>query len=400
MRNYKGKYLIACSGGPDSLALLDMCYKKGIDIYCAHINYHKRKSANRDERIVKKYCDEKNIPFFKKDYKNSKGNFQASARIFRYAYFKELVDKYNLNAVMIAHHLDDHLETYLLQIKHGGDYSYYGLNDKNIVYGVKVIRPLLNKTKDDLLKYCDDNNIDYGIDESNFSDIYQRNKIRHQVIDKMSLKEKKELNEKIKLLNKEKKEIDNKIKKFINDRNKFGMEELLNYKYRNNVLRVLVDKGLSDKYLDDIFKQMKSHKNIKLSIKDYYIVKEYGYIEIFKKIKAYCHKYNDIKCGNYEYYKITKKGNNTQGVTVNKDDFPISIRSFKDGDSIKMRFGNKKINRFFIDNKVSYHDRLTWPIVLNKRNEVILVPGIGSNISHYSTKHNLFVIKLSNTEDN
>ena len=96
---------------------------------------------------------------------------------------------------------------------------------------------------------------------------------------------------------------------------------------------------------------------------------------------------------------MANKGKGVNGVTINKNDFPITIRTYQEGDFIKMRYGTKKINRFFIDHKISYYDRLTWPIVLNNKQEIILVPGLGCNVGHYSTKHNLFVIKLSNTEE-
>ena len=91
MTNKKKKVLIGCSGGPDSMALLDMSKDK-YDVYCAHVNYHKRKSANRDERIVKDYCLKNKIPFYSIDYKDKAGgNFQDKARVFRYGYFSKLI---------------------------------------------------------------------------------------------------------------------------------------------------------------------------------------------------------------------------------------------------------------------------------------------------------------------
>ena len=64
-----------------------------------------------------------------------------------------------------------------------------------------------------------------------------------------------------------------------------------------------------------------------------------------------------------------------------------------------MRYGTKKINRFFIDKKIRYSERKTWPIMLNRNNEVILVPGIGSNVNHYSKKHNVYMLKLNLPEE-
>lgn len=403
MRYLNGKYLIACSGGPDSMALLDMCHKKGLDIRVCHLNYHKRDSANRDERIVKKYCKENNIPLNiidASDVSKTKGNFQENARKKRYFCFKELCQKYNLKAVLVAHHFDDLLETYLLQKRHGGNFSYYGLARKVNIMSVEVIRPLLNKTKKELEEYCENNNIPYGIDESNYSLIYERNKIRKE-LKEYSDKDKKKLYKEIKKENELKERIDKETLKFINKRTIFKKKEFLNFKYHKNVLRILIKNNLSEKYLDEIIKKIKTNKNIRLLIDDKYLVSEYDYIEIFKEpiFKEVIIKDMNNIYRKYDYFKISKKGNSKEGVTVSKEDFPLCIRPYKENDQIKLLYGTKKINRFFIDNKISFHNRLTWPMILNRKNELILVPGIGCNISHYSIKHNIFVVKLDNTEE-
>ena len=88
--------------------------------------------------------------------------------------------------MLVAHQKDDLIETYLMQKERKLGVSYYGLRQSNTIKGVKVFRPLLDYTKQDLLTYCKDHQISYGIDESNESDDYTRNKIRHHKIDKMS----------------------------------------------------------------------------------------------------------------------------------------------------------------------------------------------------------------------
>ena len=126
----KEKILIACSGGPDSMALLDMYRSKKKVVVC-HINYHKRKTAKRDENIVKKYCNKYSIPFYKFDYKNNKkGNFQKLARDFRYDCFKKVCDKEKIKVVYVAHQMDDNIETYLMQIKRNTSVNCYGIAKK------------------------------------------------------------------------------------------------------------------------------------------------------------------------------------------------------------------------------------------------------------------------------
>ena len=395
MINNKKKYLVACSGGPDSMALLDM-YKDSYELMACHINYHKRKTANRDEKIVKAYCIENNIPFIKYDYpKENKGNFQDAARVFRYKCFAKCIEKYKLDGVLVGHHLDDLLETYIMQVERKSEVTWYGLKSKTKIMDVEIIRPLLKYTKKELEKYCLDNNIVYGIDESNLTDHYKRNRIRHSTIDKMSKKEKQNLLKEINLKNKEQQKENKLVKEFIGKKHRYNYETFINFPYIKKVLRMLIKEDLSDKYLDEIIKALKSKKNVELLINDKYIFKEYGYVEIALKEDDYEYKLHSLEYKKYKYFKLKKSGTNFEGVTVSIKDFPLTIRNVRDGDFIKMRYGTKKINRFFIDNKISSVERKTWPIMLNSNGDAILVPKIGCNINHYSSKHNLFMVKLS-----
>jgi len=394
MNRCKGRYLIAVSGGPDSMALLSMSLLKYELIEVAHVNYHKRESANKDEKIVREFCKKNNIKFYKKDCLTYEGNFQDYARVFRYKFFSEIIKKDKLNGVLVAHHLDDFLETYYLQINRGSIPHYYGLNKEVIIQDVKVKRPLLKYTKNDLLNYCVKNNIAYGIDESNLTDHYSRNKIRHSLIEKMSLKEKKELKKKIDLLNTKKSNKEKEIKKYLNNKRIISIERFNEYKDKKDLLRYLIKEDLSNKYLEDLLKQINECESFEVLINDEYFVKEYGYLEVYKKEDDYEYVLKRIDYKEYPFFKISNKGDDFIGVTIKKSDYPIRIRNFKKGDAIKMRYGTKKISRFFIDNKIRSKYRKLWPIILNSANEVIMVPGIGSNITHYSDKHNMYVIEL------
>ncbi|MBQ2509839.1 MAG: tRNA lysidine(34) synthetase TilS, partial [Erysipelotrichaceae bacterium] len=173
----QGKYLIAVSGGPDSMALLNMAREEGLEIEVAHVNYHKRDTAKRDEKIVRSYCEQYGIPVHVKDVYpgDVKGNFQAYAREVRYAYFANLCRRYGLDGTVTAHQQDDLLETYLMQKEKKLGVEYYGLKEETRIKGVSVIRPLLDCTKEELLSYCEKKGLDYGIDESNLTDVYTRN---------------------------------------------------------------------------------------------------------------------------------------------------------------------------------------------------------------------------------
>lgn len=388
------KVLIACSGGPDSMALLDMMKDK-YEVYVAHVNYHHRDSALRDEDIVRNYCLKYQIPFFKKDYvEKQKGNFQDKARIFRYKFFKEIVDKYQLECVFTAHHKDDLIETYLMQIEKKIDVSYYGLNKKVNLYGVVVKRPLLKYTKKELENYCLKNNIEFGIDESNLTDFYTRNKIRHEIIDKLTIRQKNEYVKTINIVNRKLKEEREDVKKYINKRTKLSIEEFNNYENKLLLLRTFIGKNISKKYGEEIIRQVENVNSFEILLDDKYLCKEYGYLEVYLKEDDYSYILDRIQYFKTKHFKLSKKGNNKEGVTLDANDFPLTIRNYQNGDFIKMRYGKKKLSRFFIDNKISSKERKMWPLMLNKNNEVVLVPNIGCNKYHYSAKHNIYMIKF------
>ena len=388
------KVLVAVSGGPDSMALLDMVKDK-YEIYVAHVNYHHRDSADRDEDIVRSYCESFNIPFFVKDYVEcDSGNFQENARIFRYEFFKEIIDKYELDCVLTAHHKDDLIETYLMQIKRDSHVYYYGLKRSVNVFGIKIVRPLLKYTKTNLKTYCDNHNILYGIDESNLGNDYTRNKIRHEVIDNMSLADKNKLVKEINLLNKENNLLNKQCKAFINKRTCISVEEFLKYDDLIRLLRIFIGISISKKQAIDLIRQIKEAKSFDILIEDRYLCKEYGYISVYPKEEDYSYVLDDFKCIKTKYFKLSKNKNGFESLHLDTSDYPICIRNYKEGDFIKMRYGTKKINRYFIDNKISHKDRKMWPIMLNKDGDVILVPGIGCDKYHYSTNDVVYMVKL------
>ena len=197
--------LVAVSGGSDSLALLDILKNKNeYNLIAVHVNYNYRDSALRDETIVRNYCDKNNIKLYVKslDSKNDKeGNFEDWARVIRYKFFKEVYDKENCVCLFVGHHKDDFIETYLMQKARNALVDYYGINKEVELQGMKVVRPLLEYSKKDLEKYCNDNNIEFGVDETNYDLNYSRNSVRANIINSMTDEEKNILVEKINKLN-------------------------------------------------------------------------------------------------------------------------------------------------------------------------------------------------------
>ena len=185
------KVVVAVSGGPDSITMLDILNEikneKIIDfeISVAHINHMIREEAKLDELYVKNYCEEKNIDFYSKSIdvlklaNNNKTGTEEMGRIVRYKFFDEVLEKTGSNKVSIAHNKNDKAETMIMNILRGSGIS--GLKGIEPKRG-KYIRPLIECERYEIENYCKEKNLNPRIDKTNFDNTYTRNKIRNIVI--------------------------------------------------------------------------------------------------------------------------------------------------------------------------------------------------------------------------
>ena len=179
--------IVGVSYGPDSMALLDiLCkYYPNNKIICAHVHHNHRKESDEEVRKLEYFCKLKNITFeFMKidSYENNRFTEQE-AREKRYAFFENLINKYDSNYLFTAHHGDDLIETVLMRIVRGSSLKgYAGISLISKRKNYNIIRPLLFVTKDELLNYCDKNSLNYAIDKSNDDDTYTRNRYRKYIL--------------------------------------------------------------------------------------------------------------------------------------------------------------------------------------------------------------------------
>ena len=379
--------LVAVSGGSDSMALLDMLVKKNkYRVIVAHINYHYRDSANRDQKIVEKYCKTNNLKYYILDLDSKKecnGNFENWARVKRYKFFKEIYDKENCNCLFLGHHKDDLIETYLMQLKRGSTVEYYGLKQETDLQGMRVIRPLLNFTKQELENYCNDNHLEYGIDETNFDSRYLRNKIRKEVIYKLSkqdsdkyLKEIQELNDK---RQKELNEVDKNYRICLRDKRNMYLDKfasLSNELKREILYRFIIDNvyekiSIKESRIKDMIKKISSNKpNIELAkYTRFTLYKEYDMLVMAKNSKEYCYEIDDLKTKEIsDRFSIENYGHKLEKVVASKSAFPLYLKNY-DGTNVK-------INRIFIDKKIPQRERERWPVLVDKFGVLLLVINI------------------------
>jgi tRNA(Ile)-lysidine synthase len=185
------RILVAVSGGKDSMALLNLFYENGYTIEVAHFNFKLREEdSDLDENLVKSYCKKRNIPLHigtantKAFAQQNKLSTQMAARDLRYNWFKKLLAEHELDCIATAHHLNDNLETLLLNITKGtGPIGLMGIPVKTH----QIIRPLLDITSEEITSYLKEKNIEWREDLSNQKDDYARNRIRNQVIPQLKI---------------------------------------------------------------------------------------------------------------------------------------------------------------------------------------------------------------------
>lgn len=385
------KCVVACSGGPDSMALLDQLNKQGKDIVVAHVNYKHRDTADRDENIVKEYCKKYDIPVRVCYPVHEKGNFQAWARDVRYAFFEEVADAFDAKILYVAHQMDDVIETYLFQKNRNMICDWYGLKEKSIRHGYQIIRPLLNFTKSELQQYCNENGVSFGIDESNLTNHYTRNVIRHTQIEKMSRDEKEAWILKIQNENEVwqiKREV---IEEFFKDWNK-DIDSLLDQEdawlYLDTFLFHSLHHHFSKKYMEELCVQLK--RNVLIEIENYLLERHGGKLYFMPSPKDVYYKLDELEFKDYADFVIKNEGKTIEMFSVDASDFPLVIRRVRANDTIQMRFGNKNVHRFFVDRKISKIYRKYWLVVENNVGNVIFVPGLGCDVGHYSQNQQFY----------
>ncbi len=180
------KIIVGVSGGADSVALLDVLHRTGFECVVAHCNFHLRGAeADRDEAYVRTLAERLSLPFRKVDFdtvsyaKLRSISIEMAARELRYNWFHQLRLRENAVAVAVAHHADDVLETFLLNLSRGtGLRGLSGIREWN----GEVWRPLLGVYRKEIEAYLKERSLSYVDDSTNFENVYMRNKFRNEVI--------------------------------------------------------------------------------------------------------------------------------------------------------------------------------------------------------------------------
>ena len=413
--------VIGCSTGPDSMALLDMLLKVredlNIKIICAHVNHNLRTQSKEEAIFMKAFCKEQEIVF---EYllidKYGDDNFHNEARNIRYNFFEKVIEKYKADYLMTAHHGDDLIETILMRITRGSSLKGYSGFQKIVDKGnYKIIRPLIDMTKEELLKYDEENKVRYFIDDSNSKMKYTRNRYRAHILPFLKeedknihlkyLKFSEDLDKVYQIVEKEKQKI---LKKVVNN-NKLNITEFkqVDTYFQKEILYSLINKYYSDdlllindKHIDlieNLINSTKANSYVNLP-NEVVVTKNYNTLEISRKneeVFNYEIEYNnyvDLPNGKhiYEYKEDTGNSNFICRLNSNELSLPLIVRNRRTGDKmiIKNLNGSKKIKDIFIEKKVPLNERDIWPVVTDSKDNVVWLPGLKK--SKFDKKKNEF----------
>ncbi|QEH61210.1 tRNA(Ile)-lysidine synthase [Spiroplasma chinense] len=287
------KYIVGLSGGPDSIYMLNELSKiiDNQNIIACHVNYNYRSDSNIDQQICEKFCKAKGIKLLIKNIEQSydklKENFESWAREQRYDMFYKVGKENGIDTILIAHNLNDDIETFLMQKQKNIKPKYYGINKNSSYKDLKIIRPIIEVKKSEILNSLKEQNITYAVDTTNSDTKYTRNKIRSELKedDFFDLQgEKEKLNSDLETLNNLIKELGpTRIEiKLLKENSEFG-ERLIFQKIEECGLGHLFYKRKKST-LKEIYKQLVSNKSkIIIQIEDLEICKNNKYAYIYNK---------------------------------------------------------------------------------------------------------------------
>ena len=413
----KSEFLIAVSGGLDSMTVLDMSNKCGMKISVAHINYGLRGEENIfEKKLVEQYCENKNIKFHYKDAQiNPAENLQNEARKIRYKFFNEIIHHQNLDYIITAHHQNDNHESFLFHsIRGNGISRLKGISEKND----NILRPALRFTKTQLKEYAEKNQLAYSKDSSNNSIKYDRNFIRNEIFEKLGKRfpeYEKGLSNSIKFLAEDYLLLNQLIKDLLKDQIEINDDHtkitpkdsisilvwshyFRNFGFNHSQIENWIDtKHQSGKYIEsEHFKLL--YDRGKWILYQKVFNKKKSKIFLLKKNGSVVDPIN-LKTRINSELIIDNSNPNVESFDASKLHFPLKLRRWKNGDYIQPlgMSGLKKVSDILIDKKIALNDKNNVFVLLSK-NDIIWVVGyvISEKFKITKTSKKFFIVENSN----
>ena len=390
--NLSGTFIVAFSGGYDSMCLLDILYKLKTDIAAIHLNHNWRgEESLKEAKNCENFVKSRNIKYYSEILPDSVEKTETAAREARYEFFKRCAEKFNSNVVFTAHNFDDNAETVLYRIIKGtGTIGLQGINEQRGIF----YRPLLKTTRCEIEEYIKENKLTPNVDSSNFNTKYKRNLIRNKIIPLL-------------------KEINPNVTGAINSLSELAVDDncLINSYLPENLLNAapqeqkrLIYKTLCKYNIEydhkkieniqnfiEINKTSKSGKKISLNTNLWLFVNN-SKAEIITKEEKNTLKLEIKHCGEYKFedfiFTIEPFAGEINSfpedkefkayVSLSKIDFTLRHRS--NGDKIQPLGmpGTQKLKKYLNEKKIPAHNKDKL-ILLCEDNEILWIAGVGLN---------------------
>lgn len=387
------KFLLAVSGGVDSMVLFYLFQSLHVQFEVAHMNYGLRgKESDADEFLVKNICNRNKVEFHlyqvsEKDQK-PKNSIQEWARNLRYDFFKKIKKNRNIDYIVTAHHLNDNLETFLINLSKAS-----GINGLSGIPANEnsILRPLLPFSKDEMYAFAKENNIEFREDLSNQKCDYLRNKIRNEITPKLL-----EINENflenfgksLSYLNETKdfvmeniSEIETEIitrdenfmainkKRFLAERDFVQFELLRKYGFNSPAEISKIKIAATGKtFISSEYHLTMDRENFILK-KIVNEVEEDSAQEIILELNSQ----NEIIFPDTIHNEIEKSGNVHWEIDAQKIHLPLKLRRRKEGDTFQPigMIGKKTIAKFFKDEKFPIFARQQIWLLCDEKNDIL-----------------------------
>ena len=394
------KLLLAVSGGLDSMFLMHLFHQLNYDIAIAHCNFQLRgKESDEDENFVKVKSEKLKVKSYfirfetEKFANENKLSIQLAARKLRYDWFCQLLENENYDYLLTAHHLDDQLETFLINLSRGtGIEGLTGIPATND----KIIRPLLPFSREEILAFAEENSISWREDSSNASTKYLRNRIRHEVIPVLKTLNPnflesfentlEHLNQANTLVNDAAKMQFDLVVKQLDDQHIFDIPKLLELSnFKAYLYQWLKDFGFTA--WNDIYDLVHANSGKQIFSETHVLLKDRNHLILFEKRdsqQSESYFVNDFNSKvniplNLSFCKVANISNanaNCIFVDENQLKLPLVIRKWQEGDVFYPAgmSGKKKLSKFFKDEKYSLLDKQNqWLLCSN--DEIVWVIG-------------------------
>lgn len=397
------KYILAVSGGKDSMALTHLCKSANLNIVVAHCNFMLRGQESRDdEAFVRSYCSTNQIEFefTKFDTKTACKELglstQETARILRYNWFENIRQKHHANYILTAHHANDLAETFLFNAARGsGIRGLCAIPQKNGF----ILRPLMMLSQETINDYITQHQIPFRNDSSNLSDDYTRNFIRHHIIPKLVevnnhavehiAKSTHILQEGQMIIEDKLNDLKEKHTTYKDSTliiNNSTIRQLPYYSYllhhwllpmgfnSNQINEIISDKHDSGKsWNSPTHKLLFNRDELRIEAHDNNLIDTL----VFEKEIPSAFSFNNY---HFELTYLDERQLDFNPslfyLDADKINFPVTIRTWNQGDIFKPlgMQSNKKVSDFFVDQKIDLFKKTKLPIICSDHNIVAVIP--------------------------